>query len=1049
MTPHHRSASGTALAACITLVLGASAVTSAPASATDSTPAAPTEITVVPPVDRVLTADRLVAAGTTGFLHRRQGVDGYQWTDDATGNSHRVPVLDGIPLANVVPAGGDAFAVTDTPGVLKVGTPDRDSLTAYPLPAGFTVVSVAGDGTRALLGSYVNTTVPARSDVEILDLAADGGTTVVPVTGLPDGAYLSNPLLSATTDHAHRGAVRYQDGGPGGASHYALVDLDTGAATTAPVTTVPMKPVLTPTDLEWSSGTVASMLPVSALLDGSASGTPATVTLRTGSTPQTLVPLGDRLLTGPLLADDELTGKAGSLVDYRFSDGTVAVALGTAFGNPLAASDGSVLAVGSKSPTVSVVTRYRLTAEGALNSTTVLTLPPLPSANAGLSMAHGVLRHVESLPPLGAGSQMTVRPTAVAAGSDPYPGAATNLPATAQLCEAGQTCARTIDGNTYGPSYLDTRADGQTILRAGSQATTMPFTGGRLIDASFRYQLVAGPDTLYAVRSSDGATVLSGPVTGAALWNNTLWQAPVDKAVGTVTATDLGAATPAVVRTVATGADCRATEIQVAQHWLYWSCGATGAAGVYDLDSGARIPVPAGQALLGDGYLVTHDAATHQLTMTDFHTGTAAAPLALADVPDSPLADDRGITFAVDRYSDAVAYVTADRNVHVLATGVPASAPTATSTATATATPYSDAVYPRNATPWGQSILLDRPVTSWQVTVTDARTGATGALVTGGPLRQLLRFTWDGKLPDGRMAPSGSYTWRLDVTAQDGTSTAGVLSGTVRVRCGASVYRAYDCDNAQALYTLRPNGTYRYSGHWYRATGDGRLTDSGGSSDWYPGSGPTETNALVPFGDFNGDGYNDLLVRDGSGHLHSYSGDGTSYLGGYTQAQRFQIGSGWNAYNLMLSVGDLNMDGHDDLVARDASGVLWFYAGSGYATFAPRVQIGTGWQNYSRIVAVGDLNADGRGDIVAVDASGAMWRYFGNTHGGFLPRTQTGTGWQAYNALIGIGDLNRDGRNDLVARDASGVLWRYDGRGDGTFRPRVQIGTGWSSLRLY
>jgi hypothetical protein len=618
------------------------------------------------------------------------------------------------------------------------------------------------------------------------------------------------------------------------------------------------------------------------------------------------------------------------------------------------------------------------------------------------------------------------------------------------MCEAGQTCVRTVDGNRYGTSYVAIPAGGNTQVRAvadgGTAARTslMPFSEGRIVDASYNYQLIATSTTLYVVDPHQTNWVLSAPVTGAALWNDTFWQAPTDAAAGTVTATNLlPVPNSQPARTLSTGAGCRPTELQVAQHWLYWSCGTSGPAGVYDLDNGARITVPAGQALLGDGYLVQH-AAGH-LLMTDFHTGTAAAPQKLTDLPDSPLTDDRGITYAVDRYSDAVAYTAADRSVHVLTTGVPASAPTAVSY------PSSDAVRPRPAEPvWGESIALSRPVDSWQVTVTDATTGATAARFTGGPSRELVAFHWDGKLPNGSLAPSGRYLWQLDVTVPGGTSPVTATSGSVPLSCGTSPFRSYDCAGRQAVFALVPGNTGQYAGHWYQATADGRLTDGGVTSSWSLGSGTGQTNALVPFGDFNGDGFNDLLTRDGSGVLSADISEWWSGLGpDNSTLGHVRVGSGWNAYNLLQSVGDLNKDGHDDLIARDASGVLWFYAGTGKSSFAARVQIGPGWQSYRQIVAVGDANGDGVGDVVAVDASGVMWRYSGRGNGTLLPRVQIGPGWQAYNTLIGIGDLSHDGHNDLVARDANGAMWRYDGRGDGTFRPRVQIGTGWSSLRLY
>ena len=45
-------------------------------------------------------------------------------------------------------------------------------------------------------------------------------------------------------------------------------------------------------------------------------------------------------------------------------------------------------------------------------------------------------------------------------------------------------------------------------------------------------------------------------------------------------------------------------------------------------------------------------------------------------------------------------------------------------------------------------------------------------------------------------------------------------------------------------------------------------------------------------------------------------------------------------------------DGRADLVARDASGVLWLYRGTANATspFATRTKIGPGWNTYNTVM---------------------------------------------------------------------------------------------------
>lgn len=1010
---------------------------------------------MVPPDDSTApAADAVLVAGTSGFAHQRQGVDGIIWTDYATGTTSALPGLSTVSASAVLPAGGDAFAFVDTTAhALNVGTPSRGSLSTYPIPTGFTVQGVGENGTRALVGKGATSSGPAQ--VEVLDLGADGSITPVSVTGLPDGALISPQL--AKTDGGTHALVAYETAA-GTPLRYALLDLDTGVTTAVPgLTGYVSQLLLTGTDLAWTrpvSGTaVVSMLPQSAILDGSAAAmTPATVTLP-GSTAYALAPVGGHLVAvkAPLGLNGQ-TGAPGSpVLDYPFDGGSPTTLLASDSGFPVVAPDGAVLATGGADTSTSAVHRYTLAADSTLTDATVLPLPPVESQNAGISLAHGVLRHIESYPVLGGEPQLKMFNHGIAADTQPNRVpygqlSGGTLPTTTLLCASGQQCVRTVDGNGYGTSFLMADSAGKTEIRAQIDGGTshmtiaLPTTGGRLVDASLEYQLVDGGSSgqQYVIDTSHEEIVSTGPITGAALWDETLWQAPTTSAAGTITATNLTTyPSPKVFRTISTGTACRPTELQVSQHWLYWSCGASGPAGVYDLSTGHRIAVPAGQALLGDGYLVRHDATAGQLLLVDFHSGAASAPQVLADLPASSLTDDRGITWTVDRFSGDVAYAGADRSVHVLSTGVPASSPTATAWLNGTW------VSPRGGTSgaWNVNIAIDRPVDAWQLTITNAATRKAAYTATGGPSRELLSASWNGRLPDGSLAPSGSYLWQLSATAQGSTAAVHGASGTLTTECGALVFRSYDCDGRQALLAVKRT-TYGEA-HWWQATPGGRLADNGHTEDWQLGThGSWETSALVPFGDFNGDGKGDLLVRNGSGVLTAYLGLGQAYFNS-TGAKRVRIGTGWNTYNALLSPGDINRDGHDDLLARDGSGNLWFFAGTGKSTFKPRVRISTGWQGYAKLIAAGDLNGDGVGDLLAMDRSGALWRFYGNKHGGFGSRAKISTGWKTYNAIIGIGDLSQDGHNDLAARDAAGNLWRFDGTGAGTFHARVKIGTGW------
>ncbi|MFI1176794.1 FG-GAP-like repeat-containing protein [Streptomyces melanogenes] len=203
---------------------------------------------------------------------------------------------------------------------------------------------------------------------------------------------------------------------------------------------------------------------------------------------------------------------------------------------------------------------------------------------------------------------------------------------------------------------------------------------------------------------------------------------------------------------------------------------------------------------------------------------------------------------------------------------------------------------------------------------------------------------------------------------------------------------------------------------------------------------PPRPRSTGPLHDFTGDGRGDLLARDTTGTLYRYNGTGTGQF-----ATRVRIGGGWNTYNQLVAAGDLNGDGRADLLARDTTGTLYRYDGTGTGQFASRVRIGGGWNAYNLLVPAGDLNGDGRADLLARDGSGVLYRYDGTGTGQFASRLRIGGGWNTYTQLVGAGDLNGDGRADLLARDSSGMLYRYDGTGTGQFAPRARIGGGWNT----
>lgn len=130
--------------------------------------------------------------------------------------------------------------------------------------------------------------------------------------------------------------------------------------------------------------------------------------------------------------------------------------------------------------------------------------------------------------------------------------------------------------------------------------------------------------------------------------------------------------------------------------------------------------------------------------------------------------------------------------------------------------------------------------------------------------------------------------------------------------------------------------------------------------------------SFVGLTDWNGDGNPDILVKDTSGVIWNYPGNADG-----THGTRVQVSTGWTGTTPLGAV-DWNGDGRADVVARDASGNLYLYpadASHGLSA-ATRTLLGTGW-GAATVAGLGDWNGDGVPDLLARDASGRLQLYPG------------------------------------------------------------------------
>ncbi|MFI7341885.1 FG-GAP-like repeat-containing protein [Streptomyces sp. NPDC050085] len=605
-------------------------------------------------------------------------------------------------------------------------------------------------------------------------------------------------------------------------------------------------------------------------------------------------------------------------------------------------------------------------------------------------------------------------------------------------CDAGTCVPMRNTGNGHMLSFFVSSTGAERAeIRIGPSALHWneepSVKGGRFVDATGNFYVYNATSTgkQYVDYSSPYRYTdlrMTRPITAASVWGARLWTA--NSAAGSVSAIDLKK--KQVVETVSVGAPCSVKELQVVGRWVYWNCGPTGAAGVYDRTTKKKFTVPSGPALVGDGYLVRHDRTAGKLLLTDFHTNTAAAPREIADLPAGNTADQRRLTWSVDKFGGDIAYVGQDKAIHVVQSGVPAQG--LFKIDSDLAEDSFDVKSTTGSQVWSSTWQLSKPA-DWAFTVKDAAGRTVRTIRSERPGTEPV-VEWDGKTDAGQWVSSGTHHWTLTATAADGSGTY-TTSDDLGVDGAQQGFHDQGGSAHGDLVTLNSSGTL--TTHIANGTGGFAYKTSGGG--WPAGT------LAVPFGDTGSDRCAELLARMPNGELRRYTGKcGGAYQPGSSHAV---IGSGWSQYDVLTSPGDLNGDGRADLVARQTTtGDMYFYAGTSAGKLAARVRIGTDWKTYGRITGVGDITGDGKADLIGHDRNGGLWRYDGLGNGTFAARQQVFKDWgRAYNALVGVGDLSGDGRPDIVVRNSYGELYRNDGNGKGGFGARVKLATGWQAYK--
>lgn len=203
-------------------------------------------------------------------------------------------------------------------------------------------------------------------------------------------------------------------------------------------------------------------------------------------------------------------------------------------------------------------------------------------------------------------------------------------------------------------------------------------------------------------------------------------------------------------------------------------------------------------------------------------------------------------------------------------------------------------------------------------------------------------------------------------------------------------------------------GDFAGNGHpalLYRRKSDGGLylwtTDGAGHflAERQVGWGWNVCSAIFSPGDFNSDGHPDVMcLRRDDGTLWLYTGDGR---GGWISGG--QVGQGFAGVTRIFGPGDFDGDGYPDVMAVAPNGDLMLFSGNGSGGWRSQRAVGTGWGGLPAVFSAGDFSGDGLPDVLGAWGDGRLWDYEGNFAGGWRGQVQVGNGWTLPTMIAGVG----------------------------------------------
>ena len=235
--------------------------------------------------------------------------------------------------------------------------------------------------------------------------------------------------------------------------------------------------------------------------------------------------------------------------------------------------------------------------------------------------------------------------------------------------------------------------------------------------------------------------------------------------------------------------------------------------------------------------------------------------------------------------------------------------------------------------------------------------------------------------PNWKVVGGGDFNGdgRSDILWQNASGQAAIweMNGAAPIAGGSQLVGPNPGPNWKAVATGDFNGDGRSDILWQNTSGqvaiwemNGLSPIAGGSQLAGPNPGPNWK--AVATGDFNGDGHSDILWQNASGQVAIWEMNGAALIAGGSQLVGPNPGPNWKA----VATGDFNGDGFSDILLQNASGQVAIWEMNGAAPIAGGSQLvgpnpGPNW----KAVGTGDFNGDGFSDILWQNASGqtAVW----------------------------------------------------------------------------